>query len=224
LEVIVLHDFVEVARDEMLTSRFIFMHFPRTGGSTLRRVLPQIVHQEISWAHAPYDFYAGLCMYLNIPIHPAFIFIRHPWSWYVSQWLWYASANGEGWSGSFRDWMEVVKSSAAGDMASFSSSFIVDKCPMTFVWRYMQGDKADYVGFYEDYENEVIRILSSILGDDMDESLIRTKIASAGRRARTTLPEGHSSYRDFYDKETRQWVLEWDAELIERFDYRWEND
>lgn len=214
-----LDDFVSANKDAMLANKFIFLHFPRTGGSTLRRVLPQLPggHREISWAHAPYDFYAGLCALLNLPIPPAFTFVRNPWAWYVSQWLWQMQARPDC-PQVFGEWMEHVKINAEKGLSAQVPEAAVNACPMSFAWEYMQCDKADYVGCYEDYENEVVRILLSILNGDL-EALIRAKIASAGRVKRTKWPPGYVTYQDFYTSETKQWVAEWDRVLIGRFSY-----
>lgn len=202
----------------MLTQYLIHLHLPRTGGSTLRAFLGDIPGSHIvsGVAHAPYDFFVRQCEIVCYPVPPAFIFIRNPWDWYVSQWSWVASMGVRGYKGvPFRDWMEVVEGGMEQEAFDFS--------PVSYAWEHVQGDKADYVGRFEDFEDEVVRILLSlsIVPKLIDEDWIRGKLKAVGRRRQERTPDGnfHGPYREYYDDEMRSWVTEWDDELIERFGY-----
>ena len=70
----------------LITTDFLFLHVPRTGGRFLRKVchehLPpeRIIHNTVD-PHAEYPVVAG-----DFPDLPMIAFVRNPWDWYVS---WY---------------------------------------------------------------------------------------------------------------------------------------
>jgi hypothetical protein len=76
----------------------------------------------------------------------------------------------------------------------------------------------------EDLENETVRILLTIIPDLLTEDKIRAHVKSDWT-GRMRCPNGEYEdrfldYQPYYDAELQDWVAKWDAELIERFQYK----
>lgn len=165
--------------------------------------------------HGVYDEYVGQCRDLDIPTPPSFVFIRNPWQWYVSQWCWIRHVQRADFpfQGTFREAMEITKK---------DPSFWYLRT-LTSSWYKHGADKAQYVGRFENLEDETVRILMAVIPDLVTEEEIRERVRTDWE-GRVCCPNGEYEdrsldYRPYYDGELRQWVAEWDAELIRRFGY-----
>lgn len=194
----------------MLTDLFIHIHLPRTGGSTLRTFIGEIPGVSVidDRAHLSYSEMAQQCQH----IPPAFVFIRNPWDWYVSQWCWVCQVNKQGFHGDFREFMKIVKENSI-DNWNFK--------PLSYAWEYLGATNAQYIGRFENLHDETVRILLSIIPSLITEEQIRSGIAKAGKVKQGLDADGkpHAPYWEYYDGETRYWVARWDAKLIKRFGY-----
>lgn len=202
----------------MLTDRVMSLEVGRAGGGMIHNILSDIPGLTIidNGIHGTYDFYAGQCQRLGIMAPPALTFIRNPWQWYVSQWCWIRHVQRPEFpfQGTFREAMETTKK---------DPSFWYLRS-LTWSWHRHQADKAQYVGRMEALEDETVRILLAIIPDLLIEDEVRARVR-ADWTGRTRCPNGEYEdrfldYHKYYDAELRGWVAEWDAELIERFQYK----
>lgn len=208
----------------MLSDRILQLGLGRTGGSLFRYVLRNIPgHRLITDApHSPYDYFVELCKEEKIAIPPVVTFVRNPWSWYVATWCWnlqikYCPIKGQGpWLGSFREFLEVVHEHAIDNWNFYTQAS---------AWTYLQCDKAEYVGRFENLYDEYVRILLTIMPDLVSEALIRKIIKTNEWYGCARCPDGQRDdhqtldHRKFYDAEDRLWVAKWDAEIIEKHHY-----
>lgn len=197
----------------MLCKSVMHVHVPRTGGSTIRAFLPSIGGGiVVSDPHLPYSNMAARCK--EPP--PSFALIRNPWSWYVSQWCWIQHIGQGGFKGSpFVDFMQYVMENTASepvDLLNFTS--------LTNAWKYLEADKVDYIGHFENFRGELGRILMAILPNLAEDTFLNL-LAKAGRRRQAPRPDGkaHGDYRQYYNGEIREWVEKADADLLRRFGY-----
>jgi hypothetical protein len=79
----------------LITRHFVFIHFEKTGGTFLRRLIRD--HLPPDWIVAREAIHAG---YEKIPAEyahlPAIAFARNPWDWYVSWYHWMNQYLGSG--------------------------------------------------------------------------------------------------------------------------------
>lgn len=197
----------------MLTSRFAHVHFPRTGGSTLEAFLGDIPGAEAidSTPHMPYGDMCLLCISRGHAIPPAFVFIRHPCAWYVSHWCWATHTDDYRIGGaSFAEFMETIRLGS------------VIFRPYTSMWWRQGGDHCQYIGRFENYQVEVVRILRAIIPDLLTESAIRARIQAAGYARRVARPDGQfaGDWRQYYNSDWLAQVVKWDGGLMKRFGYK----
>ena len=202
----------------MLTERFIYLHLPRTGGTTLRTLFRDIPDNHIysGIAHVPHQRFVEICRREKIAVPPAFIFVRNPWAWYVSFWDWATSEGDKGRGDmTFSQYMTRTRFSVLQKTTGHKGYLLYSA--MDDYWEYLQGDRTQLVGRFEDYENEVVRILVTLANDKVNEAWIRATLARVGRRRPSRKTAG--PYQEYYTKETRQWVARWATNIIERFGY-----
>lgn len=193
----------------MLTDRFIHVHIPRTGGTTLRwSIFPAIKGLEIldDAEHLSYSMMVRRCQDLGYPIPPAFAVVRNPWDWYVSQWRWLQQI-GEpiGLGNGFSEYMRIVASHSKPNW-NFRS--------LSCAWEYLGVDRTQYIGRFESLHRDIPLILHEIMPDLIDQEVIRTTLSKVKKRQTE-----HEHYSEYYDDEMRDWVAGWDTELIRRFRY-----
>lgn len=197
----------------MLTSKFAHIHIPRTGGSTLRTFLGHISGAVVIDAtmHMPYDDMEEIQASFGYPMPPAFAFIRHPCSWYVSHWCWMAHTDDYGVKGvSFGDFMKALATEA------------VNTRTFTGYWHHLSVDYCQYIGRFENFEDEAVRILRAIIPGMITEATIRAKIRTAGRVRQVPRPDGRPAgdWRQYYTAGWLAQVVEWDGALMRRYGYR----
>ena len=97
---------------------------------------------------------------------------------------------------------------------------------LTVAREYLQADKVDYTGRFEHYEDEIVRILQSIIPNLITEDQIRVEIARAGLKNYTRDPDGghRRPFQTYYDTRMRNAVAEMEADLIERFGYSFDDE
>lgn len=191
----------------------------------MRAVLRQIPGLQIinEHLHVSYERMAMIANEVLGRIPPAIAFVRNPYAWYVSMWgivWWYPQLT---FVGTFREYMEVIR-----DQAIDNPNFVT----MTQHWEAMGADKARYHGSLELGRLEEIHdwwfvpMLYRHLHDLIDEQSLAELVEKQPRfhpaiewpsRQRT------KHYSHYYDAEMRRWVEDWDADLIQRFGYGFEN-
>jgi len=202
-------------RRVILARDFVFLHFPRSGGTFVRHALAH--HAPAEWRveqlfeHVGPDripeSHAGL---------PRFGFIRNPYSWYVS-WYHYSRKHGG---------IEFFERITGGQDLSFDET--LRRCfevPLvqregpggcTFVARKMFGrDFAGIeIGRYEDLARDLLRILRAY-------TAVPDDLAQYIEADQPVYGVAHDHPATYYDDDLRRLVREKDAELFDRFGYDW---
>jgi hypothetical protein len=197
----------------MLTDRAMHIHIPRTGGTTIRHFMPSLPGITViaSGAHLSYSHMASHCHRRGMAVPPAFVFIRNPWSWYVSQWVWLSRLGQKGQAGrSFRQFMYAVMEHRR------KGNDFLNLTTLTQAWAYLEAEKAQYVGRFEGFRTETIRILRAIM-PEMSEEQLGLFVAGAGTQRQTK--QHYGDWREHYTFDLQRWVWEEDAALIERYGY-----
>jgi hypothetical protein len=210
---------------------FVLLHVPRTGGTFLRRTLPQ----HLPFAAGPQP--GGHAPVAALPAQfgdlPILAVVRNPWDWYVS-WYCYVSARGnhrqfEGHDGKRREWATAFqngRSSFAQAVESACTASIdhplspmmreegIDLC--TAHVRHITGLTAappllEYVR-YDQLHDGVIDFLRrhGALTEDLERAI---------RESPPVRASDHCHYRDYYDQRTRDLVARTAAPLIEHFSF-----
>lgn len=199
----------------MLFDRMISIGIGRTGHAMLcLHVLPKIPGLVVldERGHTPFQYYKDRCKELNVPLPPAFTFIRNPFEWYVSHWCW-THLIGTFFKGTFPEYME--KTRTHHHHFGFRS--------VTMTWAYHGAENATYIGRYENLYADAARIISTIIPDLTTEAQVLEIAQNApwqgkGRFTREG-GEHHGDYRQYYDDTCKQIVHDLDGDLIERFGY-----
>lgn len=205
----------------ILSKHFVFIHFPKTGGTFVRRLLRD--HAPDDWqVHSVQGHHT--CREIPPPFRhlPRFGFIRNPYDWYVS-WYHYqqqvarnaffntVSANGT------RDFKDTLMAIFQSDLAAI---FDLDGDPnprlggYSAYVRYMYGrdTNAIDVGRFERLREDMQSILSRLacLPATLQKAIQTSEKSNASR---------HRNYRSYYDRELQREVASRDREILERFDY-----
>ncbi|MBU0791993.1 MAG: hypothetical protein KKC55_16215 [Gammaproteobacteria bacterium] len=210
----------------MITNRFMHIGLPHTGGGSLHSFFTQwdgiqVIDRK---AHQSYDWMAARAVEEGFAVPPAFVFVRNPWSWRVAMWTWvYAEYRNRSWfgetDGTFDDYMRVCESHRV--TGQYDNGF----SGIAWSWKELQGDKAQWTGKLESFENDCVRIFLSLLPDLTNREEIRACVQRAGRANRRQDPftgTWHGPYQEYYTDRWRDLVAEWDAPIIERFGYSFE--
>lgn len=199
----------------LATDRFLLISIGRSGTGALHRWLQRVPGLRIVSIipHEPHRVMAAKCKALGLKVPPAWTVIRNPWDYYVDKYFW-EQTRGPCFKGTFREFLEMTRQQPTVEGYFYS---------LTQKWDDLEADKCSYVAKFEDYDNEVVRILRWLIPDLLSEEQIREKLRENRGYGESLNEQGQvqwrSGYAGYYDDETRQWVYELDGELIERFGY-----
>lgn len=207
----------------MLTTRFIHLHIPRSAGGTFRTLIYKLIGNQgvsgcpvVEWlAHQTWTWYEQKARKAGIAVPPTVVFVRNPYEWYVSLYLYIVKTEHyNGLDLEFVEWMEGLRE------GRFEYHHLRT---LTHMWTAYGGDRATHIGRFEHLERDMVRIVSELLKGIVVPERIPGIFRSLPRRQRAEHPLWNSPYpyREFHTPQTRRWVEEWDAELLERFEYQW---
>ncbi len=199
----------------LLTSRFAYYHFPKTGGTFLSRILRE--HFEILAEQEPHTTYA------DAPHNPGLVFVRNPWDWYVS-WFFECQRHPEVWLYEFfemdkRDFRASLEKFCLSTDAPYKLGHTmegqdVDFLTANFVLGYGDGvESGDVsVGRYEAMQDDFLAFLERNGAEPTRELVTALKG-----------PPVHVSdrepYQEYYDDELRELVAYKARLVIDRFGY-----
>jgi hypothetical protein len=212
----------------MIWSRLMHVHVTSTAGRAFIRVMEHVekLGVERLWAHRhdmhlSYRQLAQWCHGRKLPVPPAVAFIRNPWDWYVRMWSWMRVAYYRQYAGSFGAYMRIVYRKTSGD-------YVFD--PLTQFWNNAEAYGCEYVGHYEDFRGEMIRILTTIMPDVVTAEQVGGFVDEVGVVTPQWEPTVRGTpvsqwkplrpYQEHHTEVTKRWVAEMDAGLIERFGYK----
>lgn len=193
---------------------FVFIHFPKTGGTFVKDVLSR---------HAPEDWELRLLedhlIFRDIPQNyhalPRIGFIRNPWDWYVS-WYFYLKELGT------NEFFNRASNCGEKDfkttlLAIFAMDFIKSSGLGGYSWylRHTFGPdlQAMHLGRFEDLRRELLRVFRDLalpLPEPLIEAINVHHKSNMSRR---------DHYRTYYDDELRDFVAAKDEAVIRRFGY-----
>ena len=193
--------------------KFIFIHIPKTGGTSIEYVFNK---RSVKFKHRTLRKYEEL--YQQIDQYYKFSFVRNPWDITVSMFnfLWkQKSPWAKQWRKdhdisklSFKEWvthssfqaptlrcMDINKTNKGHD-GDFSS------------WLTSEKYTVDFIGRFENLQEDFNTICDKI-------GIPRQKLPKINKTK-------HKHYTEYYDEETKQIVAEKYAKDIERFGYKFE--
>ena len=188
-----------------------FVHIPKTGGSTVARILKRDHLLDLGQDKASRKFDSGDTIFAAIEAlgedadkYYKFGFVRNPWDRVVSAYHYVVQRRPE-----------IASVNSHASFSDFVSAFRSD--PKLYLdiryfrpqCRYLcdeQGNSpADFIGRFERYDEDLRKVLGHL---KLERSLIRQRKRS-----------DRSDYRDYYDNESRAAIGELYARDIEIFGY-----
>jgi hypothetical protein len=218
----------------MITSEFIHIHIPRTGGQQVRSlvdhspvpVLDRSTHISLAEARSKLR---RLMPDADPESVPAFCFVRNPWDWYVSRYFFRLQRDrtpgeevvpadfcGGGVEG-FRKHMRLLQKHVEADTpvpneAGRPAMTRTYKPVMLSEWHAMLvGDAKPRIGRFENFSRDIADIIAPLSG--MPHGRILSIVSARINSSR------HKPYQAYYDDALRKLVAGWDAPYIEEFGY-----
>lgn len=208
----------------IVSKHFVFVHFPKAGGSFVRAVLGETAPHE--WNIREYAWHKKLStLPQELRMLPVIGYVRNPFDWYVS---WYAYMRGEylrqGCANSF---FRVASDHGARSFKE-TMRFILDcemdelypECPFPgsvfgchFACHFGNDLENVNIGRFEDLRADLVRLLvecCTTIPEEMRACIQTHEKVNASRRGQ---------YRSYYDKDLRDIILQRDREVLHRFDY-----
>jgi hypothetical protein len=213
----------------LLCKYFVFIHFPKAGGSFIRETLARHIPQDWNVTVIP-----GHGTVQDIPEEyssvPRFGFIRNPWDWYVSLYSWWHAVS-ENDPKAFEGHIlqHVAQESSDMDFKTIIRNLLTNAVleqygigPMSWVYMKMFGHTPETIDQdpagvkikkFEEIRENILNILESVnapVSDDLRQAILRYPPINSYKR---------SAYRDYYDDELRALVAMKDQAIIKRYGY-----
>jgi hypothetical protein len=171
-----------------VTPEFVFLHVPKTGGSYVRTHVPELVYERQ---------HGRACEIPERFKHlPRYAFVRNPWDWYVSWWL-YKRFVGE----PVEDSLEEVLTQRIWEARRYREHGFYG---FQFAW--VVGQEPVKILRFENFHAEVTGLFRAHGYRDPPEEPVNAS--------------GRGPYRDYYDDFTRELVGSLERDIIDRFGYR----
>jgi len=196
----------------LITKEFIHLHFPRTGGTSLRHVLSNKFRNDVTIL-SDMNHPAGTKIeQYNYDI-PRFILTRNPWSWYVS---WFGRrVRAHDFTGTFDEHLQQMLNGA-----SYHSGFVPYSQVGTFSAAFdgFTFGGVDKIYRFEDVPIAYAEAVAHYSDIDFDDILY--ELEKCHLRA-DPAPRHYSTY---YTDKTKDMVAEVDREYIKQFGYTFEKE
>lgn len=204
----------------MILSRdFVFIHFPKTGGTFFRYLCEQYAPAE--WEIRIMDDHPSVQEIPEAYQHlPVFGMIRNPFDWYVS---WYFYLKGRGDNAFFNS---VSDNGAKGFKETMLTIFDLDlprlldtlctyeNSAYGCYLNHTYGTDLDavHLGKFENLREDILRILKEIttVPQKLEKQILHHSKVNEGTRR---------SYREYYDKELMEIVGDRDRDILTEFGY-----
>ncbi|MDH3691896.1 MAG: hypothetical protein OEU36_20840 [Gammaproteobacteria bacterium] len=216
----------------LLCKYFVFIHFPRTGGTfireTLARHIPDDWEVTVSPGHATVREIST-----KYSAVPRFGFIRNPWDWYVSLysgWRAVSAKDPSAFRGHVIEKVVAVSSDNSfktiiGNMLRFPPLEKEGIGPMTWLYMNMYGLTPE--NLERDPENLTIKKFEGIR-ENIIEMLtavgapVSRALKDAVQHDPPTDTFERTSYQDYYDDELRALVARKDRAILQKYSYSYD--
>jgi hypothetical protein len=210
----------------MIVSKyFVFVHFPKSGGSFVRKVLRETAPHE--WGLREHAWHKKLStLPSELRMLPVIGYVRNPFDWYVS---WYAYLREEYLrQRCTNDFFSTVSDHGARSFKETMQCIL--RCEMDELYAdcpfpgsvfgchfasHFGNDLANVnIGKFEDLRADLARLLitcCTTIPEELKTCIQSHEKVNTSRRGQ---------YRSYYDKELRDIILQRDREVLQRFDYR----
>ena len=180
--------------------KFLFIHIPRTGGSSLESQFNYKENKEKNKHWTLNDWKSTLDPEI-FDQYFKFSFVRNSWDFIISKYKcnWFAS-NGEKTGKSLKYFLEHYKTPAHERGETFHD--------------YFDPEQMDFVGRFENREND-LQYISQKISINIASNIHQRKVQMQGKNKK--------HYTEYYDDETREIVAEKYAKDIEYFGYKFGN-
>lgn len=208
----------------LVSNHFVFVHFPKSGGSFVRKVLRETAPHEWDLREHPWHNKLSTLPH-ELRRLPVIGYVRNPFDWYVS---WYAYLRGECLSKrcsndffsavsdhgarSFKETMQCILRCDI-DALYAASPFPGSVFGCHFASHFGNDLGNVKIGKFEDLRADLARLLidcCATIPDNVKTCIHTHEKVNASRRGQ---------YRSYYDKELRDIILKRDMEVLQRFDY-----
>jgi hypothetical protein len=216
-----LHLKKSIARLDMILSKhFVFIHFPKTGGSFVRKLCSD--YAPDSWEIRTIE--AHPTIHEIPPTHqsrPVMGMVRNPFDWYVS-WYTYLKTRGDNaffnrasecGRKSFKDTMLSIFSMDLGELLGTECAYAGSSYGCYLNYTFGNNLEKLRIGRFENLRMDLLEMLKDIvaLPEELEYHLLKhPRIDESDRR----------HYREYYDNQLRDLVLERDEVVLKDFGYR----
>ena len=202
----------------MIGNKFIFIHIPKCGGSSIYKALvPGIADDINETEHGGWDSQSKVMkqhataeqikQFYCPDFHEyfSFTFVRNPWDKAVSDYLWMTSLDDSNRSGSFNDYLNEVNEFSAKSLKRLKRyDHIIPQ--VDYVSTSTENNIVDFIGRFENFQQ--------------DFNTVCDKIGMSRQQLPHKNKTKHKHYTEYYDDETRGIVAGKYARDIELFGYK----
>ncbi|NIR17238.1 MAG: hypothetical protein GWN86_26310 [Desulfobacterales bacterium] len=227
----------------MITDKLVFIHMPRTGGSTHRGYIKRLSDDGRLKVLGDFGERCARALPQKYQHLPKIGFVRNPWAWYVSRYHWFLNKrfvqNNLNPDGQMTRGLDagIFNAKTKEDVPSFKSHMMNGFNMDTSLPQWPRKFSGDWPGhpyfsmtgcYFDMYFNQYGKLyLDSIyrLEDkEIHEELYIQRGVDIGeiRFADEFISKRseHKPYQEYYDEELREKVKKVDTRLIEKFSYK----
>lgn len=184
------------------THRFIYIHVPKTGGTSIEKVFEQTAEEkDVGGKHFPAVIYneAYPEKFRN---YFKFSFVRNPWDWLVSRYHWSKDRQGI----INYSFSEMIERLSTGTPLSMTARWLQGSMKSQ-ISRLVVGDEiaVDFVGRYETLQSDFETVCAKL-------SINKVKLPHVFKT-------DHAHYSTYYDERTCELVRNTYADDIDAFGY-----
>ena len=181
--------------------KFLFVHIPRTGGTSIEQNFPNYTEERKHWALNDWKKTLDPEIFNE---YFKFTFVRNPWDFTISKYKDYYFARNH-------------KGGLIGEKAGKSLKYFLEhyKTPKhehgETSHDYFKPEQMDFIGRFENREND-LQYISEKIGVHIDSNIHQRRVQMRD--------ENKKHYTEYYDNETRSIVAKKYAKDIEYFGYK----
>jgi len=178
--------------------KFLFIHIPRTGGSSIEYQFDSFTHMDKHWILN--DWKKSLVPEI-FDSYFKFSFVRNPWDFTISKYK----------ALPFRGGWGMIGEKAGKTLKYFLEHYKTPKYEYGETFHdYFDPKQMDFIGRFENRKND-LNYISKKIGSDIDPKTHQNKVQMNDKNKK--------HYTEYYDDETREIVAERYAKDIEYFGY-----